>query len=131
MDGGYYQCRVEGKGWPVHRVVWHMFRGEPPEGAVIDHINGDTADNRIANLRATTPFVNVNNRVVADARNRCGLLGVHMKERNGVRRYYARISDGGKSVALGGFSTPELAQAAYFAAKERMKPGFSLASRLL
>ena len=49
---GYRQVRILGKVYLEHRVIWKMQTGEwPPEDKVIDHINGEKADNRWANLR--------------------------------------------------------------------------------
>ena len=57
---GYRQVRVFGKNYLEHRVIWKMQTGEwPPEGKVIDHINGDKADNRWANLRLLSQARNV------------------------------------------------------------------------
>lgn len=38
----------------THRLVALAFLGEPPEGAVVNHINGDALDNRVENLEWTT-----------------------------------------------------------------------------
>lgn len=50
-------ARIDGKRWHVslHRLVT-----EAPDGAVVDHINGNstTLDNRRSNLRVTTGTVN-------------------------------------------------------------------------
>lgn len=35
----------------VHRLVAHAFLGQCPQGYVVDHINGDSYDNRLENLR--------------------------------------------------------------------------------
>ncbi|MBR0201982.1 MAG: NUMOD4 motif-containing HNH endonuclease [Bacteroidaceae bacterium] len=35
----------------VHRLVAHAFLGQCPQGYVVDHINGDSLDNRLENLR--------------------------------------------------------------------------------
>ena len=47
----------------AHRIIWEMHFGEIPKGMVIDHINGDTLDNRLKNLRMVTTQQNTHNRV--------------------------------------------------------------------
>ena len=43
----------------AHRLVWSSFRGPIPNALVINHINGDKADNRIGNLELATQAANV------------------------------------------------------------------------
>ena len=45
------QCRL-------HRIVWIAANGVVPDGYVIDHINNDKTDNRLANLQLLTPSDN-------------------------------------------------------------------------
>ena len=59
---GYRVVRALGKFRRVHRVIWLMSYGEWPKSSV-DHINGDTTDNRIENLRCVTVAQNQWNRV--------------------------------------------------------------------
>lgn len=45
----------------IHRLVYESFIGEIPEGYEIDHIDTDTRNNRIENLRIVTKKGNMNN----------------------------------------------------------------------
>ena len=48
---GYLRLRIDDKIQYAHRIIWEMHNGSIPEGFEIDHINRDTEDNRLANLR--------------------------------------------------------------------------------
>lgn len=104
-----------------HRLMWFWVHGVwPPE--MIDHINGNTSDNRIENLRAVSNAVNLQNRRKASAVNKLGFLGVHFAR----GRYRASLGVDGKTMNLGRFKTPEEAQEAYLAAKRRHHEGCTL-----
>lgn len=62
--GGYKQVALWSGGKPhwrmIHRLVWEAFHDKPiPDGMQINHLNGDPADNRLANLEVCTPSENV------------------------------------------------------------------------
>lgn len=45
----------------MHRYLWEQVNGPIPVGLELDHINGDTFDNRLENLRLVTHKQNQNN----------------------------------------------------------------------
>lgn len=45
----------------LHRIVYELFKGKIPEGYVVDHIDTNTKNNHIDNLRACTTKENNNN----------------------------------------------------------------------
>lgn len=64
--GRYCKCghvsvilRKETNGKPVHQLVMRTFVGEPPKGMEVLHINGDSTDNRMSNLRYGTRTDNI------------------------------------------------------------------------
>ena len=58
---GYLNIGFQRRTLLVHRVVWIIAYGEQPPN-LIDHINRVRSDNRLANLRATDPTLNMGNR---------------------------------------------------------------------
>lgn len=115
---GYLITSLYKKLMRVHRMAWAMTYGEWPEG-VIDHINGVTDDNRIANLRDVTPGQNRQN-VTPSAANTSGFLGVSFHKLSG--RWTANIKVNKKAHYLGLFDCPREAYDAYLAAKKVLHP---------
>lgn len=97
---GYLGCLVFKRPLAAHRVAWALHYGEWP--ATIDHINGDRADNRIANLRSVSEAENAKNRRPHQG-NKSGTTGV-IAHRD---RWRAYITHEYQQIHLGVFDTLE------------------------
>ena len=110
---GYRVLKLQNSVYYAHRVAWFYVHGEWPKG-LLDHIDGDKANNAIGNLRIATSAQNAARRPTAH-RTIAPSRGVFP---HGVG-FVARIHHAGKRHYLGYFSTLEAAKAAYEAkAKE-------------
>lgn len=114
---GYRYLGLDGSLHLAHRLAWLYVHGVWPAD-MIDHIDGDRLNNRIANLRPADMRRNQQNRKGPQANNRSGLLGVSWSKQ--ARKWHAQISDAGQSHHLGYFACPEEAHAAYLDAKRRL-----------
>lgn len=93
----------------AHRLAWLYVHGEWP-AINIDHINGDTLDNRIANLRPCNQQQNNGNQRRAK-NNTSGFRGVSFKADK--RKWKAYIVVANKQRHLGYFDNAEAASAAF------------------
>lgn len=89
------------------RLAWFLHYGQWPE-YTIDHINKNSWDHRIDNLRDVTQRDNNLNKATYKC-NRTGYRGVSKK----AGKYWARISLDGVTYRLGYYDTPEGAARAY------------------
>lgn len=83
----------------MHKVILPV-----PEGFEVDHINGDSLDNRRENLRACRSHENQKNRSL-NPRNTSGYPGVDFNTY--WKKYRARVFNKGKHINLGWFKTFE------------------------
>jgi len=118
---GHRQIRIFNVAHLAHRLAWLYVHGVMPTD-VLDHINGNKDDNRIANLRDVVTAVNCQNELRARANNTCGVLGVTEKRYSFVAQIYAN----GKKIYLGSFRTAQAAHEAYISAKRELHPGNTL-----
>jgi hypothetical protein len=104
---------VEYRRYYAHRLAWLYVHGEWPN--VIDHINGDAGDNRIANLRSCSQQRNMQN--IRASRNKHGLTGVVFHRKSGL--FHATIKVNKRATSLGYYKTAEEAHDAYLRAKSQ------------
>lgn len=105
---GYLRCKIDGRKYVVHRIVWLYVYGCFPS-KMVDHINGIRDDNRITNLRSVDAAQNQWNRGVAK-NNTSGIHGVIYRPRP---PWCARITVHGKRIIIGWFNTREEAMVAF------------------
>ncbi|MEP2955525.1 MAG: HNH endonuclease [Sulfitobacter sp.] len=118
---GHCAGNIFGKNYYAHRVIWCMVTGAWPAD-VIDHINGDGADNRIENLREASCAQNQHNAKVR-ADNSSGFKGVAWDRRH--QKWRAYITCDGKRRHVGLFSSPLEAHAAQCAAASKYHGEFA------
>lgn len=91
---GIYKClQIKNKKYLQHRLIFGMFNGYIPE--LVDHVNGDSLDNSIENLRDATSLEN--------AQNRKDVRGVCFDKSN--KKWVAYISYKRKRINLGSHKT--------------------------
>lgn len=113
-DKGYKHVSINGKKYLVHRLIWHIYYGKKPNKP-IDHINRNTSDNRIINLRLVTRQQNCLNRGM-NKNNTSGVTGVCWNKQN--NKWQSQITVNKKSILLGTFLNFEDAVKARKAAED-------------
>lgn len=85
----------------MKRILLHRYILNPPSNLLVDHINRNTLDNRLNNLRVVTPRGNTCNMQT----NTSGTAGVGFHKATKKWRAYYNIKD--KHVSLGYYKTKE------------------------
>jgi hypothetical protein len=121
--GGYkcYIIGVDGRKYQAHRLAWLYVHGSWPRD-LIDHIDGNSLNNRISNLREATRSENSRNRG-ATVKNQSGFKGVSWEKH--LKKWRAKINVHGKRKHLGLFDSAELAHAAYCEAATQIHGEFA------
>ena len=111
-EHGYVKVSIDYGRYYAHRLAWLYTHGDwPPEE--IDHMNGDRADNRIANLRLATHSENSQHRLRARAKS--GVRNVYPNR----DRWCVQVRKDGRTHCFGTYDTVE--QAAGVAKRERQR----------
>jgi hypothetical protein len=106
----------------MHRLVMGLQYGDKRQ---VDHINGNTLDNRRENLRVCTQQQNMQNSKKRRT-NTSGYKGVSWHKRD--KKYRAQIRKDGKNKSLGCFDTPQEAHQAYCEASQELHGEFARAA---
>jgi hypothetical protein len=123
-EGRFYARRRD------HKAGRHIFLHREimcaPKGRCVDHVNGNTLDNRRVNLRICTILQNNwNSRTVV---GKSGVKGVSWSKSN--HRWIAQIRAGGPKIHLGTFRSIEEAAVAYADAAALMHGEFARCSQI-
>lgn len=104
----YWHIKVDGVALKRSHIVFLFAHGRWPDNQV-DHISGDSLDDRIVNLREATAMQNAWNHKRRAKRSHCP-MGIR---RMASGRYQARIACNKRTVYLGTFATEHEATQAY------------------
>jgi hypothetical protein len=111
-DGRYLMLGIDYKVYLLHRVMYAMHHRKDPGDMEIDHIDGDTSNNRADNLRLATRAQNGQN----TRRRRKGLKGAYLSFKGQNKPWMSTINREGVRHYLGSFYTEKEAHEAYITA---------------
>ncbi len=90
----------------LHREIMNA-----PKGLLVDHANGDTLDNRRANLRLATHYQNTCNRRKIKSKTSSRFIGLYLDKK--ANTWVTAIKNHGKKIYLGRFKSEIDAAHAY------------------
>lgn len=123
---GRIVVRISGSLYLRYRVAWLIEHGEWPDGEV-DHIDGDSTNDRISNLRVTDRRTNQENkRRAIRGKLSSRYLGVYANKEGRSKPWRAAISSDGRQFYLGAFDREIDAHNAYLEAKRRLHDGCTI-----
>jgi hypothetical protein len=113
----YWKLSVNKKTTYLHHAIFLFHHGYIPTR--IDHVDGNTSNNKIENLRAATQSQNMGNSKMKST-NTSGYKGVSF--RKDTNKWNASIMVNGKHISLGSYENKEDAAKAYsIGAKQHFK----------
>ena len=107
---GYGRITLLGESYYCHQLAWVYVHGHFPVHQ-IDHINGNTKDNRISNLRDVPAQKNQQNKTKAQSNSKSGVQGVSWHKK--AKKWQAHICVNGARKYLGIYASIEEAKSVY------------------
>jgi len=101
-SNNYYRVRISNKMYGLHRIIFAMHYGYFP--LIIDHIDGNSKNNLLSNLREATHAENAWNSKLHQKNTSKYKNVIFRKERN---KWTCRLRINGKNIMRGAFDTPE------------------------
>jgi hypothetical protein len=118
-DGRRY-VQIFGRSWPASRLAFYIMTGRCPK--IVDHINGNSADNRWKNLRPATSLQNSWN-ITTLSRKKKSALPVGVR-RMSSGKFQARLAAKLKTFYIGTFESADAAHRAYLKKKRGLHGEF-------
>lgn len=107
----YWRLAVDGKEFQRSHVVYHMHHGHTPRKPLqIDHINTNSLDDRVSNLRPATVTQQMYNQ---NKQSDCTSSYIGVNWNKNSKKWEARIRSNGKRIRLGLFDNEIDAAIAY------------------
>ena len=111
---GYLICCINAKMYRIHRLIYLLHYGNLPK--IVDHIDCDTTNNKIENLRAANSASNQWNRKIC-ARNTSGVKNVSWNKR--MKKWSVELDVNRKRKKFGYYEDIELAELVAIMAREK------------
>lgn len=110
----YAKTKVHGEHWCLHKLIYFWHYGVVP--AQLDHLNRNTLDNRIENLRPASGDQNACNKGTYTS-NTSGAKNLYFRKKSGKWEVVVKVNK--KAVYIGAFADKELAELVALEAREK------------
>lgn len=116
LNNKYYKIKINGKIYRLHRIAYYYITGIDPKEKEIDHINGNSLDNRFNNLRLATNIENAKNKKIP-SNNTSGFKGVSWHKAS--NKWRVKITVNNVPIELGSYKNKLYAALVYIRASKK------------